>query len=94
MEPKDKKILIRNGIPTDNLPALQPGKVWGIRIYPGGRKELRQCPPGNCLKPDAAIARLQDGHMVEVKIRDAVETLQVFYKLAKSGYGNGPLIAP
>lgn len=72
----DEEYLAAGGVDLDSLPELKEGNVWAMRIYPGGRKELRQCPAGDCLNPVPAVAELKKGGYVQVRIRDAWAVLK------------------
>lgn len=56
------------------LPPLRPGKVWGFKIWPGGRMELRPVPPGMIDSVGYALNRLEAGHAATVALSDATET--------------------
>lgn len=60
----------------ERLPPLQPNKLWGMQIYPGGRKVVRQCDPDQLTTPTKAVKLLMTGCMVYVWLDDAVDTLQ------------------
>lgn len=53
------------------LPALRPGKVWGLKIYPGGRMELHQYTDDLLHYVDEAVQRLCDGREARVWLDDA-----------------------
>lgn len=57
------------------LPNLRPGKVWGMELYPGGRKCLRQFSPELLQLPDDAALRLAEGRMARVWLDDAEITV-------------------
>lgn len=59
----------------EKLPALRPGKVYGMQIYPGGRKVVKQCNADQLMTPSAAVKALMAGRMVYVRLDDAVDTL-------------------
>ncbi len=54
------------------LPQCKPGHVYAIRMWPGGRKELRQVPYEEMHYADEATRRLQNGHCANVWLDDAV----------------------
>ena len=56
---------------SQTLPAPRPGRVWGLLIYPGGRKELRQYPPDMLQDRDEAVRRLEAGREARVRLDDA-----------------------
>lgn len=72
----DEEYMAAGGIDVDRLPVLKPDHVRAMRIYPGGRKELRQCLADDCLNPVPAVAELKKGRFVQVRIRDAWATLK------------------
>lgn len=53
------------------LPELKPGKIWAMRIYPGGRKELRQRAEDMCVEPMEALKRLKQNQSATVRMADA-----------------------
>lgn len=53
------------------LPQARGGNVWALYMYPGGRKELRQCPPVMIDQADDAAWRLQHGRMARIWLDDA-----------------------
>lgn len=57
------------------LPPLRPGNTWSLRIYPGGRKEVKQVRPERIQTIDAAVSALCGGEWTHVRLDDAVETL-------------------
>lgn len=54
------------------LPPKKPGHVWAIRMWPGGRKELRQVLLEEMHHADDATSRLQNNHCANVWLDDAV----------------------
>lgn len=55
------------------LPPLRPNRVWGFRMWPGGRTELKQVSPTLIATVDAALASLDEGIFVTVSLADAKE---------------------
>lgn len=54
------------------LPPKNPGHVWAIRMWPNGRKELRQVLLEQMHNSSEATKRLQNGHCANVWLDDAV----------------------
>lgn len=61
---------------TPKLPHPRPGRVWGIRIYPGGRTEYRQYRPGRIMNRRIAEYLLAENSCVDVSIDDAIWLLR------------------
>lgn len=55
------------------LPPLRPNRVWGFRMWPGGRTELRQVSLTLLTTVDAALASLDEGMFATVVLSDARE---------------------
>ena len=55
---------------TNSLQPLKPGKVWGVRIYPGGRREMRQYYPHELMTVQQAMEALALGRHARVAIDD------------------------
>lgn len=57
------------------LPPLRDGNVWAMKIYPGGRKEVRQVNPSRVDFVSNALKKLKAEQSVYVWLDDAVEVL-------------------
>lgn len=58
------------------LPPLRAGKVWAMRIYPGGRRVVVQEEAQNIDYTEDAVAELKAGRRVLVWLDDAIDVLQ------------------
>lgn len=59
------------------LPPLREGNVWAMRIWPGGRLEVKQVKPEQIAKSTGdALNELEAGHFVYVWLDDAAYTVQ------------------
>jgi len=55
------------------LPPTREGHVYGIRLYPGGRKELRQYKPDDLMYVSQAVKALMANKCVDVWLDDAAQ---------------------
>ena len=58
------------------LPPLKPGKVWGVRIYPGGRREFRQCEPAELMTYQEANEALVQGRKADMPVQPLNEVCE------------------
>lgn len=57
------------------LPTLRDGYVWGIRVHPSGRTELRQCLPDDLVYVSDAVKLLQKGYVPSVWLDDLARVM-------------------
>lgn len=60
------------------LPPRKPGKVYGLRIYPGGRTQVRQFYARQLVTPMIAASKLMAGEYAQVWLDDVVDTLALW----------------
>lgn len=53
------------------LPTPRPGHQWTMQIFPHGRRVIVQAKPYKLSTMDEAIAKLNAGHRVYVRLEDA-----------------------
>lgn len=59
------------------LPPLREGKVWSMRIWPGGRLEVKQVNPHEIVQTaTAAIRKLERGQYAYVWLDDSAYVAQ------------------
>lgn len=62
------------------LPALRPGKIWGMQLYPGGRKVVKMIEPAQIRPVERAADELLAGHMTYVALHEAVDAWQRYQR--------------
>lgn len=65
------------------LPPAKAGKVYALKVYPGGRAEVHQVDPDIPLRTIEALEKLRNGSRVYVHTEDAVEVLHARKKDAE-----------
>jgi len=58
------------------LPPLRRGNVWGMQIYPGGRKVIQQTRQESIMNISKAVDTLLSMGFAVVRLDDAAETVR------------------